>query len=659
MATVMQTTISRNAHGAQQVAGGERNKTALVYGLIRDGNYEGAVAQLRAELAQRSEPSRAGLSLLGYCHHRLQQFDEAAEAYGELTRVCPAVQEYRFLHAQCLYQAGRWAEASKAAQQIDDPQHQARTLHLQASIKYEEDDMAATKAFVDRCLPDDPDTLVARGCVAYKEGDFAGASKLFNDAMGQLGYQPDIAYNAAVCAYKMGQFGQALKHVAEIIDRGVRDHPELSVGAVTDGLDVRSVGNTQALKETAMVEAFNLRAAIEFKLGNMDAAREAISDMPPRAEEELDPVTLHNMALINMDDDPTGGFKKLNFLLSQPPFPPETFGNLLILLGKFKHYSLAADVLADNVHLHQTCLSQELYDYLEAMIHTQSAPGDSYRKFDALAKRHVDTLRKLTKNIQDARVARDNEAIRQALGEYDEALDRFMPVLMAQAGIYWEKRRYGQVERIFRRTAEFASEHDVWKLNVAHVFFVQGKFKEAIRYYEPIVRQSERLLDIPAVVLANLCVAYIMTSQNSEAEDLMRTIERDELAAEQAGARPSYTLTVINASLGVLYASKGNFTFGLSRIFKSVEPFETKLSADTWYYAKISLLALCEQLAKYTLTVGDDFLDETVAFLEACERHGRTVLTVLEGTGQEINKAKHNVAAEARQIKRLLLKLRE
>jgi tetratricopeptide repeat protein 30 len=42
-------------------------------------------------------------------------------------------------------------------------------------------------------------------------------------------------------------------------------------------------------------------------------------------------VTLHNSALINMDTDPTGGFKKLNFLLQSPPFPPETFGNLLLL----------------------------------------------------------------------------------------------------------------------------------------------------------------------------------------------------------------------------------------------------------------------------------------------------------------------------------------
>ena len=53
--------------------------------------------------------------------------------------------------------------------------------------------------------------------------------------------------------------------------------------------------------------------------------------MPPRNEEELDPVTLHNQALMNIEEDATNGFKKLNFLLNNPPFPPETFPNLFTL----------------------------------------------------------------------------------------------------------------------------------------------------------------------------------------------------------------------------------------------------------------------------------------------------------------------------------------
>jgi tetratricopeptide repeat protein 30 len=48
------------------------------------------------------------------------------------------------------------------------------------------------------------------------------------------------------------------------------------------------------LRETALIEAFNLKAAIEFQMKNIPAAREALLDMPPRNEDELDPVTLHN-----------------------------------------------------------------------------------------------------------------------------------------------------------------------------------------------------------------------------------------------------------------------------------------------------------------------------------------------------------------------------
>lgn len=59
------------------------------------------------------------------------------------------------------------------------------------------------------------------------------------------------------------------------------------------------------------MEAFNLKSAIEYIMKNMEAATEALSDMPPRSEEELDPVTLHNQALMNMAEDPTTGFKKM------------------------------------------------------------------------------------------------------------------------------------------------------------------------------------------------------------------------------------------------------------------------------------------------------------------------------------------------------------
>lgn len=59
---------------------------------------------------------------------------------------------------------------------------------------------------------------------------------------------------------------------ADIIERGIREHPELSVGMATEGIEVRSVGNTLTLHDTALIEAFNLKAAIEYQLKNCKCA---------------------------------------------------------------------------------------------------------------------------------------------------------------------------------------------------------------------------------------------------------------------------------------------------------------------------------------------------------------------------------------------------
>jgi tetratricopeptide repeat protein 30 len=44
-----------------------------------------------------------------------------------------------------------------------------------------------------------------------------------------------------------------------------------------------------------------------------------------------------------------------------------------------------------------------------------------------LAGRHVDVLRSLTKKIQDARLGHDNDAIRTAIQQYDDALEAYIP----------------------------------------------------------------------------------------------------------------------------------------------------------------------------------------------------------------------------------------
>ena len=69
--------------------------------------------------------------------------------------------------------------------------------------------------------------------------------------------------------------------------------------------------------------------------------------------------------------------------VNNPPCPPETFPNLLLLYCKHQYYDLAADVLAENAHLTYEYLTGELYEFLDATLmvqvtaaqHAPSAPS--------------------------------------------------------------------------------------------------------------------------------------------------------------------------------------------------------------------------------------------------------------------------------------------
>ena len=65
----------------------------------------------------------------------------------------------------------------------------------------------------------------------------------------------DICYCLALCHYKMKQYAASLKYISEVIERGIRDHPELSVGMQTEGVDIRSVGNSSVSSSGILLES--------------------------------------------------------------------------------------------------------------------------------------------------------------------------------------------------------------------------------------------------------------------------------------------------------------------------------------------------------------------------------------------------------------------
>lgn len=163
-----------------------------------------------------------------------------------------------------------------------------------------------------------------------------------------------------------------------------------------------------------------------------------------------------------------------------------------------------------------------------------------------------------------------------------------------------------------------------------------------------------------AIVLANLCVSYIMTGQNEDAEELMRKIEKEEeQLAYSDPERKIFHLCIVNLVIGTLYCAKGNYEFGISRVIKSLEPYNKKLGTDTWFYAKRCFMSLLENLSKQVIIVRDSVLQECTQFLTHCEQHGRDVKALVEPPLEleTLHPGKNTVTYEARLLKALLLQL--
>ena len=60
-------------------------------------------------------------------------------------------------------------------------------------------------------------------------------------------------------------------------------------------------------------------------------------------------------------------------------------------------------------------------------------------------------------------------------------------------------------------------------------------------------------MNVSPIVLANLCVTYIMTSLNEEAEELMRKIEREEEhVAIETPEKKIFHLCIVNLVIGYI-----------------------------------------------------------------------------------------------------------
>uniref|UniRef100_A0A5S6QJ36 Tetratricopeptide repeat protein 30 n=1 Tax=Trichuris muris TaxID=70415 RepID=A0A5S6QJ36_TRIMR len=605
-------------------------KTRTIYTLVKNGQYSDAVQLLKQQL-NVDHKSRAALSLLAYCYVQLHNFTGAAQCYAQLVISHPHVERYRLYLALCYYQLRMFDEAVKACTNVTFSELSNAVHKLMAALKYDTNDLPSAKLFLDKCSSDDKDKEVNSGCIRFKEENFETALQHFLRATKTEGPSLDLLYNVAVGYYKLKQYPLAMRYVEEINQRSSTEHPEL---------DKRSSWMSDHF---VSIEAYNLKIAIALKLNDYLNAAQAMVDMPRRDETELDPITLHNQAIVGME---------------------ETLGNLLLICCKYGLHNIAVNIMAENPDLVPTYLTQYEYDFIATVVMESQSPEESLSKLETMVQQQGDILQRLEKQTNAVQPPKDEDMKRSMAEAYNETLELYLQVLMEQAKIYWDQRNYKEVEKIFQKSVDFCGKHDLWKLNVGHTLFMQqGKFKEAAGFYEPLVRKNfEKILDSSAIVLANLCVCYILMNQNEAAEELMRKVEKEEdklLLADPD--RRTFHLCIINLVIGTLYCSKGNYEFGISRIIKAMQPYRKKLCAQTWHYVKRCFLSMIENLVKHVIILKDSVLKDCIAFLEACSEFGKLESSSLGNPFEEaeITDGKATVAYESRQLIALMNRIIE
>lgn len=608
--------------------------------------------------------TRPALSLLAYCSYHNQDYARAAEFYEELVALCPETEEYQVYFTQSLVMAEAFLDATRVSSAItSSSSHSQRWLLLKAQAELEEGLLSASSSTLARCMEDDPETILSLATVEYRAGKYSNALEKYRIAKEIMGKLPMLSYFTALCHYKLGQYDLAMDLVDGII--AVMREEQL-------GTDNPKFWQQES---TFVVEAFNLKAALCHEAKQHHAAKDVLKELCELHDDEnLDTITIHNDAIINLEKDPSVGMQKLSYLLSNASFPPETLGNLLTVYVSHGQEDAAAELFESNKQHIKELIPPELYAYLNAAILSFSSPHEAYSMLETLVAKYTPRLRASMKQLEvEAQASsspastsrpatasrRGAQSLADATQTYATLVEDYIPILMLQAKLHWDEKQYERAEELLCKSADFCRGNDSWRLNMSHCLLAQqNKYEECIQYYELELMAKEEsetdLLKVPANALANLCLAYVMTNQNEAAEAIMKAVEQEEHQQSAIGNERTYHSCMINLVIGTLYCEKGNFEFGISRVCKSLEPFNKNLSQDTWFYTKRCLLTLASKVAKLMAVLKDNMIQEIMYFLDDVETNCKQF--VLDGEEVQLDSLTI-IASEARQLKHIFIKL--
>lgn len=474
----------------------------------------------------------------------------------------------------------------------------------------------------------------------------------------------DLKFNKALCYYKKFDFDRSLKFLDEIVVEYQEKNSELSTESnvyLTESKSITTDDNciSRELRESCIIEAINLKSAILFKTSeNKLDAKRCLDNLPIKDIEQLDGVTLHNKAIYEAFDrklSPESSISKLLHLSNldlnsnkdSGPANLNTFIPKEVFYNNLKLYILTdkSDIALEYLrrfrgHIERTISNYEL-KYVEIVLEKQVAPSEEliYAKLD----RFLDYLIGEIKKGQ-------NELNKLALD-----------VSKYEATILWNSNQYELLEKVLIKVEPLFQKEEqslLWNKYLGHTLYMQDtRFEECVNIYEtflPSESSNDSLIDIDPTVLGNLCVSYVLTGRNSNAESLIKNVEADEeyLSEESAGFLGNNDLinleqdndeenflnckmnthsSIINFIIGTLYCVKYNYEFGLARIFKALEPLKMKLNLQSWFVVKRCILSLIDSHCKQLICVKDDLFNQVIQFLIDCEKHG-TLIDTMEPT---------------------------
>jgi len=634
------------------------NHTRTIYTLIGDENYLEAIRLLEYQKSTFKECT-AIFSLIAYCAWQMEDYQRATQEYAKLVELNPKKDSYKLHYAHCLYKTEQYDKALSATSGVQDPSLKDQVIILQSAIRYAQEDIQSAKSGLATSDQESIDVMMDNATILYKEDRFEQALETYMEIKRVHGFLPEVAYCIALCYYRLNRFPETIQMITEIKSQAGRSHPELLRGLAGDTVDFDAQGLIAKAKDAYLVEGINLLTALEYDQKHFKEAKAALRELPGRNEEELDPITLHNTAIVNMEDNPSDSFTKLSFLLGQEISPPETFRNLLLGYCKYEYYPYAADLLAENSEIATKTMTPQMLDFLDAILLCAQSKEEAYRKFDGLCKIRADLLRRLMKGVDEARKTHDDIQQTQLTIEFEAAVTDLVPVLMSQAKIFWDLGNYQLVELLLMKYADFCIDNRTWKLNLAHTYFLQpSKVNEAISLYEPLVLGENSLLDVEAIIVANLCVAYVIMEQNQLADSLINRLTEEENSRKKEEENAKlYHLSIIHLVIGTLYCANKNFDFGIDYVFKAFNPMHEKLNPDTWLYAKKCLFELIRCMSLRQVVLNDTMFEKICEYLDNVDKFGKKMESTIDLVlAAEEARENQTISFEARCIKALLLR---